>query len=99
MNQTMKLDDLFFVRNGIATTGLTIKSHPDDYSIPFLRPASSQDRTLSGWIDRRSITEDQIFPAETLFVSTNGEGSHTYAYVSSFEFACNSDVSPLVPKK
>lgn len=94
----MKLDALFFVRNGTATTGLIVKSHPDEHSIPLLRPASSQDRTLAGWIDRRGIGEDQMFPAETLFVSTNGEGSHTYAYVSSFEFACNSDVSPLMPK-
>ena len=94
----MTLDDLFIVLNGVATTGLIIKSHPDGQSVPFLRPASSQDRTISGWIDRRSVSADQIFPAETLFVSTNGEGSHTYAYVSSFEFACNSDVSALVPR-
>src|SRR5690349_970520 len=94
---TMKLEALFEVRNGLPTTGLEILSRPADETIPFLRPASTQQRTIAGWVKRTAIPEGHVFPSETVFVSTNGEGSHTYAYVSSFEFACNSDVSALIP--
>jgi hypothetical protein len=41
-------------------------------------------------------TDSHINP--TLFVSTNGEGSHTYSYVSTERFVPNSDVSVLLPK-
>lgn len=94
----MRLDALFNVKNGMPTTGLEILSRPSPGTIPFLRPASTQERTVAGWVNRESIPAQQVFPAGTLFVSTNGEGSHTYAYVSSFEFACNSDVSALLPR-
>ena len=93
----MKVEALFDVRNGVPTTGLEVLSSPGEATIPFLRPASTQQRTVAGWVTREAIPSQQVFPAETLFVSTNGEGSHTYAYVSSFEFACNSDVSALLP--
>ncbi|EIH45157.1 type I restriction modification DNA specificity domain protein [Escherichia coli 99.0741] len=72
-------------------------SFPD--SVPVLRPASTQERTIAGWINRASVDECNIYPAGALFVSTNGEGSHSYSYVSSFEFVCNSDISVLIPKK
>jgi hypothetical protein len=32
-------------------------------------------------------------------VSTDGQGSHTYTYVSSFEFVPNSNVAVLIPKE
>ncbi|CCR31793.1 TPA_asm: restriction endonuclease [Salmonella enterica subsp. enterica] len=95
----MLLSDLFYVKNGIITSGLNIKNFPSLNSIPFLRPASTQERTIAGWIDKNDVGEKNIYPAGTLFVSTNGEGSHSYSYVSSFEFSCNSDVSVLIPKK
>lgn len=94
-----KVDDLFDIKNGMSTKDLEIALGPVRDGIPFLRPASTQERTLAGWIARSAVPKGKIFPARTLFVSTNGEGSHTYAYVSSFEFACNSDVSVLVPKR
>lgn len=34
-----------------------------------------------------------------MFVSTDGQGSHTYSYVSSEEFVPNSNVAVLMPKK
>src|SRR5260221_5705333 len=94
----MKLDALFVVRNGTVATGLDVRSRPFEYSIPFLRPASTQQRTIAGWVCRRDVDSDQIFEPETLFVSTDGEGSHTHAYVASFEFVCNSNVSVLLPR-
>ncbi|MDK9443046.1 restriction endonuclease subunit S [Pectobacterium atrosepticum] len=94
----MKLDELFHVRNGIVSSGLNIQSGPFFGSIPYLRPANTQQRTISGWISKSDVEGKNIYPEGSLFVSTNGEGSHTYSYVSSFEFACNSDVSILIPK-
>jgi hypothetical protein len=47
----------------------------------------------------RDVEERYIYPKGTLFVSTNGEGSHTFSYVSSFSFVPNSDVSVLIPKR
>ncbi|HHW4900740.1 TPA: restriction endonuclease subunit S [Escherichia coli] len=95
----MLLGNLFYIRNGISMSGMKVchSSFPD--SVPVLRPASTQERTIAGWINRASVDECNIYPAGALFVSTNGEGSHSYSYVSSFEFVCNSDISVLIPKK
>jgi hypothetical protein len=93
------IDDIFIVRNGLTTTGLEIFRVPEEGRIRFLRPASTQPRTIAGWIDKAALSEGDIFPSDSLYVSTNGEGSHSYSYVSSFEFACNSDVSILIPKE
>lgn len=95
----MKLEDLFDVRNGISSSGLSISSTPAPNHIPFLRPASTQLRTISGWIPELSVNSKNVYPEGSLFVSTNGEGSHSYSYVSRFKFACNSDVSVLIPKR
>ncbi|MFL9955302.1 restriction endonuclease [Paraburkholderia nemoris] len=93
-----KLDDLFIVKNGIATTDLNVLLRQEADAIPLIRPASTQLRTLAGWVSRANVKQQNIYPAESLFVSTNGEGSHTYAYVSQFEFVPNSDVSVLLPR-
>ena len=45
------------------------------------------------------VPQEKVFPKETLYVSTNGQGSHTYSYVSTTEFVPNSDVSVLIPKR
>lgn len=94
----MKLEEIFEVRNGIASSGLEVMDSPAPDSIPFIRPASTQQRTIAGWVRRKSVKKESIYPEGSLFVSTNGEGSHTYAYVSRFEFVPNSDVSVLIPK-
>ncbi len=80
----MLLGDLFYVRNGISMTGLNITDSPSSDSIPVIRPASTQERTIAGWVRRCTVDESHIYPEGTLFVSTNGEGSHSYSYVSSF---------------
>ena len=48
--------------------------------------------------DEKKIKEIYIFPSNTIYVSTDGQGSHTYSYVSSFEFVPNSNASVLIPK-
>lgn len=95
----MKLEDLFDVRNGVVSSGLSISPTPSANDVPYLRPASTQQRTISGWVPESEVGSKNIYPEDTLFVSTNGEGSHSYSYVSRFKFACNSDVSVLLPKR
>ena len=95
----MKLEDLFDVRNGVVSSGLSISPTPAANHVPYLRPASTQQRTISGWVPESEVGSKNIYPEGTLFVSTNGEGSHSYSYVSRFKFACNSDVSVLLPKR
>lgn len=94
----MRLDSLFHVKNGIASSGLTILSKPEEGFVPFVRPASTQKRTVAGWISKSAVSAKNIYPKDSLFVSTNGVGSHSYSYVSDFEFVPNSDVSVLIPK-
>ena len=45
------------------------------------------------------VEDKYIYPDNTIYVSTDGQGSHSYSYVSSFEFIPNSNVSVLIPKK
>ncbi|WP_196485002.1 restriction endonuclease [Burkholderia stagnalis] len=93
-----KLDDLFIVKNGIPASGLTVLKRQEPGTLPLIRPASTQLRTLAGWVPRSEVKQQAIYPRETLFVSTDGEGSHTYAYVSQFDFVPNSNVSVLIPR-
>ena len=95
----MRLDELFVVKNGIASSELVIHASKVGQSIPFIRPSSTQNRTIAGWINPMMVKDEHIHPSESLFVSTNGEGSHSYSYVSRFEFVPNSDVSVLIPKR
>lgn len=90
---------LFKVVNGIAATELIEKNEPFENSVMYVRPASTHLRTLRSFISKDGVDSKKIFPKCTLFVSTNGEGSHSYSYVSTSEFVPNSDVSVLIPKK
>lgn len=96
---TMKLEQLFEVHNGVPASSIEVSNEPDVGYIPYIRPARTQIRTIAGWVDRKSISCENIYGRETIFVSTNGEGSHSYTYVSDFEFVPNSDVAVLLPRR
>ncbi|WP_052349071.1 restriction endonuclease subunit S [Parasaccharibacter apium] len=93
------LDEIFDIKNGIAATNLTEFKTYQPNSVAYIRPAKTQRRTLRGYINKDSVDKKYIFPKHTLFVSTNGEGSHTYSYVSSCQMVANSDVAVLIPKQ
>ncbi len=95
----MLLNELFEVKNGLTSSRLKITEQRKDNSIAIIRPSSSWQNIIIGFADKTSIDSKYIFPSETLVVSTNGEGSHTYSYVCPFEFVPNSDISALIPKK
>lgn len=94
-----RLDELFDVKNGLASNRISLLKDRTISSIPYIRPAKTQQRTVAGWVECESVPDEHRYPKHSLFVSTNGEGSHTYAYVSNFEFVANSDVSVLIPKR
>ena len=94
------LSDLFDIVNGISSPSVTLyAAKQDDSFIPFLRPSYRQMTSITGFVKKSEIEERFVFPKETLYVSTNGQGSHTYSYVSSTDFVPNSDVTVLIPKK
>lgn len=99
LNNMVEIEEIFSIENGIAATGLKESEKPFDDSVMYTRPAATQIRTLRSYVSKSTVPGEKIFPKETLFVSTNGEGSHSYSYVSTTEFVPNSDVSVLIPKR
>lgn len=96
----VKLCALFDIYNGIASS--EVKRHLykiDRNYIPYIRPSYKQETSIDTYVSKNEVASKYIFPPETLYVSTDGQGSHTYSYVSTFEFVPNSNVSVLIPKK
>lgn len=96
----MLVKDLFNLKYGIPTSGLDISEKQTSYyNLPLFRPSQSFENVVVGYVNKDKVPASLIFPSETLFVSTNGQGSHSYTYVSNSEFIPNSDVTVLIPKK
>lgn len=95
-NKLVRLDTLFRVKNGLASGKVErhTKKLTEDY-IPYIRPSYKQITSIDAYVIKPTIPSEYIFPAHSLYVSTNGQGSHTYAYVSTSEFVANSDVAVL----
>lgn len=99
-DKLVRLDKLFIVVNGISSTGIEkSETKVNQDWVPFIRPSFKQQTSIDSYVNKNYIANEKIFPKETLYVSTNGQGSHTYSYVSTTEFIPNSDVSVLVPKR
>lgn len=95
----VKLSEYFEIRNGVAKSSLNVYNNKiNNNFIPYIRPAQSYESSLDGYVDKNSVPQNKIFLQYTLYVSTDGEGSHSYSYVSSFEFVPNSNVIVLVEK-
>lgn len=94
------LSDLFYVENGLAASNLIrSKTKRSDNWIPFIRPSYRQSTSIDAYVNKFLVPQEKVFPKGTLYVSTNGQGSHTYSYVSATEFVPNSDVAVLKPKR
>ena len=94
------LSELFEVENGIAASNLLrSKTKRSENWVPFIRPSYRQSTSIDAYVNKYLVPPDKVFPQGTLYVSTNGQGSHTYSYVSATEFVPNSDVSVLKPKQ
>lgn len=99
-NDLVPLSNLFDVINGTAATDLLrYPTKKSENWIPFIRPSYRQSTSIDAYVNKYLVPQDKVFPKGTLYVSTNGQGSHTYSYVSVTEFVPNSDVAVLIPKK
>lgn len=96
--KTIKLSELFNIYNGYASSNINLIDKSDD-TIYYIRPSNKYEGTIAGYVNKNTIPEKYIFPEETIYVSTDGEGSHSYTYVSSFNFVPNSNVAVLIPKE
>lgn len=99
-NKTVSLSDIFILIPGIASAYVDRVKRPLSESyIPYIRPSYKQYSSIDAYVNKKLVPKDKVFPAYTLYVSTDGQGSHTFSYVSVFEFVPNSDVSVLIPKR
>jgi hypothetical protein len=96
----VRLDSIFVVRSGLS---LGSDARSDEKSgpefLPYVRPSRTQTTSFVEYVDSDVAGVDNVYPRHTLYVSTNGQGSHTYAWVSVGAFVPNSDVSVLIPKR
>ena len=95
-----KLENIFYIHNGLASSNVVVQEEKvNKHLIPYVRPSKWQSTSYAGYVDIRDIPENKIFPSGTLYISTDGAGSHTYSYVSVETFVPNSNVAVLIPKK
>ncbi|NCB73596.1 MAG: methyltransferase [Clostridia bacterium] len=99
-SKSVPLEQLFYVENGIASSQLIRnKIKESDNWIPYIRPSYRQETSIDAYVNRKLVPDEKRFLTGTLYVSTDGQGSHTFSYVSTFEFVPNSNVSVLIPKR
>jgi hypothetical protein len=99
-NKLVPLSELFTTVNGIASSEL--KRFPeklDNTYVAYLRPSYRQNTSIDAFVSKGAVDIEHIFAPGSLYVSTDGQGSHTYAYVSVFEFVPNSNITVLIPKR
>jgi hypothetical protein len=93
------LGNIFYVENGVEAAALDRRDTKETSDfLPIIRPSYKQETSIDAFVHRSEVPANKIFPKGSLYVSTNGQGSHTYAYVSATEFVPNSDVAVLIRK-
>lgn len=95
------LSELFEIKNGMSVSDLIYPKDRFENSLPVCRPSNSILNIIDGFIARDEALKDfekYVFPKESIIVSLDGEGSHTYSYLSQEDFIPNSNVAVLVPK-
>jgi hypothetical protein len=94
------LSDLFEIKNGLASSEVKISEQKiADFNVPYIRPSSNYANLVAGYLKLDDIDKKYFFSADNIIVSTDGEGSHTYSYVSPVSFVPNSNVAVLIPKR
>lgn len=96
----VKLNHLFIPENGLSSSKvIRYKGKRQSKHIAYIRPSKYQESSVDAYVDRNKIDPKYIFAKGTLYVSSDGQGSHTYSYVSAFDFVPNSNVIVLIPKR
>ena len=100
LGDLVPLSELFTIENGVAATGLLrSETKRSENWVPFIRPSYRQSTSIDAYVNKYLVPQEKVYPKGTLYVSTNGQGSHTYSYVSATDFVPNSDVAVLKPKR
>ena len=94
----VKVSSLFEVTNGHGASSFRLLGPREADAVPLFRPTSDMHNLVAGWIKRSKDIDKKICPAGSLMVSTDGEGSHTYSYITPIEFIPNSNTVVLEPK-
>lgn len=98
--KNVPLDRLFYIENGIASSQVIRSDLKESENwVPYIRPSYRQETSIDAFVNKNLVPCEKVFSAGTLYVSTDGQGSHTFSYVSTFEFVPNSNVSVLIPKR
>ncbi len=94
------LEDLFEFHHGISANKVShSRVRLTENHIHFVRPSYKQESSIDSYVDKRLIPKKYIFSENNIYVSTDGQGSHTYSYVSTESFVPNSNVYVLIPKR
>lgn len=94
------LISLFHIHSGVSKSKVAVKAEVElDYDIMFIRPSKTYQGSIDGFVDESTVAETDVYQDNTVYVSSDGQGSHTYSYLSSFKFVPNSNVVALIPKR
>ncbi len=95
----IRLKDIFYFQNGLSSERIELHEEKKgmDY-IPYLRPSKNAADVIAGYVKKSAVEPSHIFSKHSLYVGTDGQGSHSYAYLSSSVFVPNSNVIVLTPK-
>lgn len=94
------LSNIFDCKSGLQSNLVErFQTKESSQFIPYLRPSYRQSTSIDAFVNKSTIDTKYIFPEGTIYVSTDGQGSHTYSYVSAFEFVPNSNITVLLPKR
>lgn len=98
--ELVPLSELFELHNGLSSDKVWRSKKKESRNwVPFIRPSYRQATSIDAFVNKALVPASKVFPQGSLYVSTNGQGSHTYSYVSATEFVPNSDVCVLKPKR
>ena len=96
--KNLSIEALFEVESGYNAGSFELKEEQENDYVPLFRPTSTIHNLIAGWIKQNISIKEKISKAKSLMVSTDGEGSHTYSYVTPIDFIPNSNTAVLKPK-
>ena len=91
--------ELFKMKNGYAASSFCLLDQKKPNTVPLFRPTSDIQNLAAGWVKKTKSIKEKVSPPGSLMVSTDGEGSHSYAYVTPIQFIPNSNTVVLQPKR
>lgn len=97
--QNSTVTALFEVVNGLFVSDLELKEEKANGYLPIFRPTQSIHNLVAGWIDKDNVAGSDIHKAGSIMVSTDGQGSHSYSYITPIDSIPNSNVAVLNPRE